>query len=586
MALSPAVSTALLACLVHMGSAAPLALPGGPHSIDGPPEALGWPSPTANLTSLAPTAPSVLTGNRSRSEQESFNLSKDIAVQFVLGKVLRALGPRFEKDLPSAPTNATLTPLDSALTVETDFCPTRYRRCSSLTFYPSCELPRNTNRHMWNRRFSLFYDISEQLSSIHRADVLNATLRLYKNISIPLNNPMTLIVRLHAFTQSLRLNRERSILVASTRVSNDYNGWVFLNVEGVFRRLKSRHNYGFKLSVKNERNEIWNIPNLFVKMDCQASNESLVPLPFEVQLNDPTQRYPALNIRYGSQEVIQDNSDFINEMGSALPPSPDNRRIRQRNNPGSEPMINVNNLVTTPNYTNVLTTTETGEHYRGNSRNLDQLVNPHLFSQNDMADHDSTYDDTSSYHIQSHESHAYSDLPYPESIHRSYGYSHMQNEESYRKPVRANKAKRHGGDYSPNQAISHGDYTSDYQDDIVAMRQHLSFLNAHTFRDVLEHNKTSADSDYSSDYVMDRPIPRRTWRHVPSYASTEAALNTTDKQVQSRQLHERSRPQLYSSSRLLRRQLRRNRQQLTRRHRQLHRRQPASRAPAANRLLA
>jgi len=81
------------------------------------------------------------------------------------------------------------------------------QRCSSQTFYPSCEVPRNTDEQMWNQRFTLYFNISADIASIDRQDILNATLRLYKNISVPLSTPVDLIVKLHAFSRSLTKNR-------------------------------------------------------------------------------------------------------------------------------------------------------------------------------------------------------------------------------------------------------------------------------------------------------------------------------------------------------------------------------------------
>ncbi|XP_018027485.1 uncharacterized protein LOC108682759 [Hyalella azteca] len=307
--------------------------------------------------------------NATLSPIESFALNRERAIQQLLGKVLRALGPEFVARLPVAPTNATLTPLNSALRVGTGTCPERYRRCSSQTFYPSCEVPRNTDEQMWQQRFTLFFNISSEISSIRRNNVLNATLRLYK-LRIALIEPTTFIVKLHVFTKSLKRNRERSRVVASTQLSSDYEGWVFLNVSSFVQRLKNRNNHGFKISIQNEKNVPWNIPNFFVKMDCKASNESLIPLPFEVQLDDNTQRYPALNIRSGTQEVETDN-DYLNaadNFSGNLPPHQD-MHLGQDEEMGNHQAIG-----------NSFSQSHIGRIQLEGQQKLDRMLNPHLYS--------------------------------------------------------------------------------------------------------------------------------------------------------------------------------------------------------------
>ncbi|KAF2358590.1 hypothetical protein FHG87_010653 [Trinorchestia longiramus] len=329
-------------------------------------------------SSTTPTPNNMEFQNFTMSPEDSFALNRRRAIQLVLGKVLRALGPEFEARLPLAPTNATLTPLNSSLRVETGTCPERYRRCSSQTFYPSCELPRNTDEQMWHQRFTLFFNISSEISSIRRNNILNATLRLYK-LKLPLPERQTFIVKLHVFTKSLKRNRERSRAAESIRLSSDYEGWVFLNVASLVPRLKSRANHGFKISIQNERNVPWNIPDFFVKMDCKASNDSLIPLPFEVQLDDNTQRYPALNIRSGTQEAETDNDylqgyenlpghDSAFSLSHNLSPS-----YHRRNHQGSQGSTHHHGIGDSFNSRHI------DRIQRLQQQDFDQWLNPHLY---------------------------------------------------------------------------------------------------------------------------------------------------------------------------------------------------------------
>lgn len=81
------------------------------------------------------------------------------------------------------------------------------QRCSSQTYFPSCEIPRNTDSEIWPQRFNLFFNLSEDFDS--KLDVINATLRLYKNNSLSLEWPKTLLIRAFVYTRSLTRRRSK-----------------------------------------------------------------------------------------------------------------------------------------------------------------------------------------------------------------------------------------------------------------------------------------------------------------------------------------------------------------------------------------
>lgn len=83
-----------------------------------------------------------------------------------------------------------------------------------------------------------------------------------------------MVVRLQVSIRRLIVS-ERSVTIATTRVRSDYVGWVFIDMEQLTRRLAvGLTNYGLKITVQDENNVPWNIPDLFVKMDCNSANES------------------------------------------------------------------------------------------------------------------------------------------------------------------------------------------------------------------------------------------------------------------------------------------------------------------------
>lgn len=224
--------------------------------------------------------------------------AREMARLNIMDRILIALGPPFGDMLPKAPTNDTLATVPTPINITAEPCPYKYKRCSSQTFFPSCDIPRNTDPEIWPQRFNLYFNLSADFDS--KLDVINATLRLFKNSSLPLQSPKTLLIKAYVYTKSLTRRRAKTTLVADAQVSSDYLGWVSLPVDKMVRRWKrARNNYGLLITVNDIDQILWDAPRLFVIMDCASG---LVPLPFEVQTDEEGQRYPALNVRLGSPD--------------------------------------------------------------------------------------------------------------------------------------------------------------------------------------------------------------------------------------------------------------------------------------------
>lgn len=58
---------------------------------------------------------------------------------------------------------------------------------------------------MWPQRFNLFFNLSTDFDN--KLDVINATLRLFKNSTVPFNSPQTLLIKVFAYTRSLTRRR-------------------------------------------------------------------------------------------------------------------------------------------------------------------------------------------------------------------------------------------------------------------------------------------------------------------------------------------------------------------------------------------
>nr|XP_027206444.1 uncharacterized protein LOC113799941 isoform X2 [Penaeus vannamei] len=245
------------------------------------------------------------------SEDEgNLNSARAMARLSIMDRLLIALGPPFSEKLPKAPTNDTLATVPTPINITAEPCPYKYKRCSSQTFFPSCDIPRNTDPAVWPQRFNLFFNLSTDFDN--KLDVINATLRLFKNSTVPFNSPQTLLIKVFAYTRSLTRRRAKTQLVADAQVSSDYIGWVSLSVDRMVRRWKKqRNNHGLLVTVTDPNQIPWDAPKLFVIMDCASG---LVPLPFEVQTDEEGQRYPALNVRQGS---LDDESPWPEEMEGA-----------------------------------------------------------------------------------------------------------------------------------------------------------------------------------------------------------------------------------------------------------------------------
>ncbi|XP_042858174.1 uncharacterized protein LOC122244359 isoform X2 [Penaeus japonicus] len=244
------------------------------------------------------------------ADEGNLNSARAMARLSIMERLLIALGPPFSEKLPKAPTNDTLATVPTPINITAEPCPYKYKRCSSQTFFPSCDIPRNTDPAVWPQRFNLFFNLSTDFDN--KLDVINATLRLFKNSTVPFNSPQTLLIKVSAYTRSLTRRRAKTQLVADAQVSSDYIGWVSLSVDRMVRRWKKqRNNHGLLVTVTDPNQIPWDAPKLFVIMDCASG---LVPLPFEVQTDEEGQRYPALNVRQGS---LDDESPWPEEDGEA-----------------------------------------------------------------------------------------------------------------------------------------------------------------------------------------------------------------------------------------------------------------------------
>ncbi|CAL4132330.1 unnamed protein product [Meganyctiphanes norvegica] len=264
-------------------------------------------------------------GNRTEgSEAEDYASARAMARLIIMDRLLTALG--FGESLPTPP-NDTLATMPTPINITSEHCPYKYKRCSSQAFFPSCDHPRNTDPETWAKHFNLYFNLSDDFDNT--LDVINATLRLFKNKALPLEYPTTLLIKVSMYNRSLNRRRAKKTLIADVQVPSDYIGWVSLPVAEMVRKWKkSRNNHGLLVAVSDVIQMTWDAPKLFVTMDCSSG---LNPLPFEIQTDLEGQRYPALNVRHGSIDeefpgttepstqdswIMNINPDLLNEDSS------------------------------------------------------------------------------------------------------------------------------------------------------------------------------------------------------------------------------------------------------------------------------
>ncbi|KAK7080067.1 hypothetical protein SK128_012284, partial [Halocaridina rubra] len=185
-----------------------------------------------------------------------------------MDRIIKALGPEYVDNLPQPPSD-TLATVPTPINITAEPCPYRYKRCSSETFFPSCDIPQNTDPETWAMRFNLYFDLSKDLEKL---DIINATLRLYKNNSIPLVNPKNLLIKAHEYGRYVpKRRRSKKTLIATKSVPSDYIGWVSLHIEKTVKRWrKPRNNHGIQISVVDTDTIPWQAENIFVIMNCSS----------------------------------------------------------------------------------------------------------------------------------------------------------------------------------------------------------------------------------------------------------------------------------------------------------------------------
>lgn len=235
------------------------------------------------------------------------------------------------------------------------------------SFYPSCSLPNNTDRSLWesNEAFRIYYDPPfNRHSGESEITIMLAKLRLYKitgnsdpnfvgwnpnQESLPRYNQLeTLInsraanginVSIYQYLKPVRASKkEKKRLIDSRTISNDYQGWVEFNVINSlnFWLHHNNKNFGFNVEVEDAYGNKLN-PNLyFQSINCSSDIPAQDP-PFpnimelhpEMGENESSlfdnETYPTLDLQ--TAEIPRDFSEF-----DALTGRLDDRVIRKRSN--------------------------------------------------------------------------------------------------------------------------------------------------------------------------------------------------------------------------------------------------------------
>lgn len=218
------------------------------------------------------------------------------------------------------------------------------------SFYPSCSLPNNTDKAMWENpsSFRIYYDIPfSRRSSGTEVTIMRAKLRLYQvgNYDVhpnfvgwqtqfasssrfrqldglfPRAIANSINVNIFQFLKPLRFNRkERKRLIDSRTIPGDYQGWVEFDVLPAlnFWLQHSNRNYGFEVTVEDAFGNKLNGSLHFQNMNCSGESATQdPPFPNFMELNTDmgenesslfdNETYPTLDLK--TAEISRENSE-------------------------------------------------------------------------------------------------------------------------------------------------------------------------------------------------------------------------------------------------------------------------------------
>lgn len=198
------------------------------------------------------------------------------------------------------------------------------------SFYPSCSLPRNTDKEVWDdpNNFHIYYNISSprqmQGTSIN---VSSARLRLFKTndeaeeakTAVESNNEPEMLndpswfdvtgsrildekrmrVTVFQYLKPLRRNRRpKKKLLDSKMISLGYNGWIDFNIRPSIRDWfeNGNKNFGLEVILEDEHEASQNPSEFIQNMNCSESRDDPMVGDNESALFD-NETYPTLDLR-------------------------------------------------------------------------------------------------------------------------------------------------------------------------------------------------------------------------------------------------------------------------------------------------
>lgn len=253
---------------------------------------------------------------------------------------------------------------------------------------------------------------------------------------------------------------------------------------------------------------------LLTRIYVHAFSIGLIPLPFEVHLDDTAQRYPALNIRSGSQEIFADNKDYLKEYDiqeqiSEANHDPDRDTSTQFLSRTESPEGRRNHADDT-NYHQIYRNHNTHQNFNINEQTSEQLSRPHINNEDEINQHDVTIHnrrDEDDIHNDYESDNIYNDRPYePEGTSGSYTYERSFNQHGKH---RYKKQTNHYGRYISQENLIEDSHQLP-RGPTSSNIQQFSTDNYQRRPSYEQENPEYHDVDFaqSSNHVQHRPVYR------------------------------------------------------------------------------
>ncbi|XP_075210777.1 uncharacterized protein LOC142318121 [Lycorma delicatula] len=267
--------------------------------------------------------PELQKANRESSDIDQVERNKELRLNSIKTQILSYLGllgrePVVNSTTPNSHQREVMREMYENMKKLPQWPPSDIYTEKVQSFYPSCELPRNTDEELWSHSepmhllFNLNYPTSLQGTAVN---IVAAKLRLYKfsqgNVTVAISetcppsppvleetvkkhpfhfptNPAAAItvddkmvrVSIYWYTRSLKKHRVKRKLLDSQMISVYGEEWTEWNVRGAVKAWReSNRNFGLAVVVEDEDGNLLPAHKYFSAMNCSKEASTARPIP-------------------------------------------------------------------------------------------------------------------------------------------------------------------------------------------------------------------------------------------------------------------------------------------------------------------